>query len=70
MPDDVSIIGFDDHELASVVGLTTVAQQVMLQGRLAARLVLDELERMALDRRISATFKDLPGEQVQALAAQ
>lgn len=60
VPDDVSIIGFDDHELASVVGLTTVAQQVMLQGRLAARLVLDELERMALDRR--GRYRRPPGQ--------
>ena len=42
-PDDVSIVGFDDHELASVVDLTTVGQPVHEQGRIAAQMVLDRL---------------------------
>jgi LacI family repressor for deo operon, udp, cdd, tsx, nupC, and nupG len=43
-PDDVSVVGFDDHELAEVVGLTTVAQPVADQGAEAARLLLRQLE--------------------------
>jgi LacI family repressor for deo operon, udp, cdd, tsx, nupC, and nupG len=43
-PDDVSVVGFDDHELAEVVGLTTVAQPVAGQGAEAARLLLRQLE--------------------------
>ncbi|WP_030436848.1 LacI family DNA-binding transcriptional regulator [Actinoplanes subtropicus] len=42
-PEDVSVVGFDDHELAEVVGLTTVAQPVAKQGAAAARLLLDQL---------------------------
>ncbi|WP_149181971.1 LacI family DNA-binding transcriptional regulator [Streptomyces sp. TRM49041] len=42
-PDDVSVIGFDDHELAEVLGLTTVAQPVAEQGAQAARLLLRQL---------------------------
>ncbi|WP_330289242.1 LacI family DNA-binding transcriptional regulator [Streptomyces sp. NBC_00576] len=44
VPDDVSVVGFDDHELAEVVGLTTVAQPVAGQGAEAARLLLSQLD--------------------------
>jgi LacI family transcriptional regulator, repressor for deo operon, udp, cdd, tsx, nupC, and nupG len=43
-PEDVSVVGFDNHELAEVVGLTTVSQSVAEQGAAAARLLLDRLE--------------------------
>jgi DNA-binding LacI/PurR family transcriptional regulator len=42
-PDDVSVIGFDDHELSEVIGLTTIAQPVAGQGAEAARLLLRQL---------------------------
>ncbi|MGW2636996.1 LacI family DNA-binding transcriptional regulator [Streptomyces sp. NPDC001348] len=44
VPDDVSVVGFDDHELAEVIGLTTVAQPVAGQGAQAARLLLRQLD--------------------------
>jgi len=44
VPDDVSVVGFDDHELSEVLGLTTVAQPVADQGAEAARLLLRQLE--------------------------
>ena len=37
------MVGVDDHEMASVVDLTTVAQPVQEQGAVAARLLLDTL---------------------------
>lgn len=40
VPEDVSVIGFDDHELAAVFGLTTVRQEPEWQGATAARLLL------------------------------
>jgi len=43
VPADVSVIGVDDHEMAQVVGLTTVAQSAVEQGRLAARTLLGPL---------------------------
>ena len=36
----VSVVGVDDHDFASVVGLTTVHQQVVTHGAMAARLLL------------------------------
>lgn len=42
-PEDVSIIGFDDHEIANVINLTTISQPVSEQGRIAARQLLRAL---------------------------
>lgn len=41
VPDDVSVIGIDNHDLAGAVGLTTVAQPAAEQGRLAAAALLE-----------------------------
>jgi LacI family transcriptional regulator len=41
VPDDLSVIGFDDIELAGYVGLTTVHQPLFESGELGARLLLD-----------------------------
>ncbi|MDB0005640.1 LacI family transcriptional regulator [Ilumatobacteraceae bacterium] len=43
VPDELSIIGVDDHEMASVIGLTTVAQDVTSHGAAAARLLINRL---------------------------
>ncbi|WP_426566563.1 LacI family DNA-binding transcriptional regulator [Angustibacter sp. McL0619] len=40
VPRDVSVVGIDDHELAELHGLTTIAQPVDEQGRMATRLLL------------------------------
>lgn len=40
VPGDLSVVGVDDHELSGLIELTTIAQPVVEQGRLAARLVL------------------------------
>ncbi|HEX2808834.1 MAG TPA: LacI family DNA-binding transcriptional regulator [Kineosporiaceae bacterium] len=43
-PDDVSIVGVDDHELAETFDMTTVAQPVVAQGAAAARWVVKALQ--------------------------
>lgn len=40
VPEDISLVGFDDHDMAEVLGLTTVAQPVVEQGETAAGLLL------------------------------
>jgi len=40
IPGDVSLVGVDDHEVAVVMGLTTVRQQVVEHGAMAARALL------------------------------
>ncbi len=49
VPEDVSVIGFDDHPMADVVRLTTVRQQVDDHGAAAARLLLSGLEGEATE---------------------
>jgi DNA-binding LacI/PurR family transcriptional regulator len=43
-PADMSIVGFDDHEVAAPVDLTTIAQPMPDQGAIAARHLLESLE--------------------------
>jgi DNA-binding LacI/PurR family transcriptional regulator len=45
VPEDLSVIGIDDHEMAGLFDLTTVAQPTVEQGRTAARQVLDAIEQ-------------------------
>jgi DNA-binding LacI/PurR family transcriptional regulator len=45
VPDDLSVIGYDDIEAADYVGLTTVAQQLFESGRRGAEILLAEIER-------------------------
>ena len=47
VPEDLSVIGIDDHELADYFDLTTVAQPVHEQGRVAATQVLAALTDQA-----------------------
>lgn len=44
VPDDVAVVGFDDVELAEIVGLTTVRQPLRESGRRGAELLLARLE--------------------------
>jgi DNA-binding LacI/PurR family transcriptional regulator len=50
VPERVSLIGFDDHEMAAAGDLTTIAQPVRRQGELAARRLLAVLAGTEPDR--------------------
>lgn len=43
VPEDLSVVGFDDHDVAAYVGLTTIRQDVTGQGRRVATRLLDVL---------------------------
>lgn len=43
VPDQLSVVGFDDHDLSRFFDLTTVVQSVVQQGAVAARALLDLL---------------------------
>lgn len=42
-PEDISVIGFDDHQFSRVFDLSTVAQPAYAQGAQLARFVLDQV---------------------------
>lgn len=44
VPEDVSVIGVDGHDMGELIGLTTMAQPAAEQGAAAARLVLDMID--------------------------
>lgn len=43
IPDDLSVVGFDDHELAFAIGLTTIAQDPADLGAKGAQMLVDRL---------------------------
>jgi LacI family transcriptional regulator, repressor for deo operon, udp, cdd, tsx, nupC, and nupG len=43
VPKELSIIGFDDHDVSAVVGLSTIRQSVTGSGAMAARFVIDTI---------------------------
>ena len=53
VPEDISVIGIDDHPLAELIDLTTVRQPVHEQGARAASLVLDLLRGAEVDRAVT-----------------
>jgi LacI family transcriptional regulator len=44
VPEDLSVVGFDDIEVAGYAGLTTIKQPLFESGRLGAELLLQALE--------------------------
>jgi LacI family repressor for deo operon, udp, cdd, tsx, nupC, and nupG len=55
VPRDLSVIGIDDYDLSESFGLTTMAQDPYEQGRLGARILLDDLTGGPLSRKTSIT---------------
>ncbi|MEI9907741.1 MAG: substrate-binding domain-containing protein [Actinomycetota bacterium] len=45
VPDDISIIGFDGHEIAEFSDLTTIEQPVQLMGEMAGRAIMEKLRK-------------------------
>ena len=41
--EDISVVGIDDHPLAALADLTTVAQPVLEQGEMVGQMVIDTL---------------------------
>lgn len=51
VPEDISVIGFDDHEIAQYIGLTTVSQPPQFKGQLAAAAAIAEIENPLLEKK-------------------
>ena len=54
VPEDISVIGIDDHPLAELTDLTTVGQPVRQQGVLAGQMVLGLLQGEDVERAVTA----------------
>ena len=49
VPDDLSVIGYDDIEAADYVGLTTVRQQLLESGRRGAEVLLAQIDERSVE---------------------
>jgi DNA-binding LacI/PurR family transcriptional regulator len=45
IPEDISVIGYDDHEYSNILGLTTISQPVQFLGQLAASQIMAKIEK-------------------------
>jgi DNA-binding LacI/PurR family transcriptional regulator len=61
VPDDVSVVGFDDVELARYTGLTTIHQPLFDSGLIGAELLLAAVEH---DQEVEPVVHELPVELV------
>jgi DNA-binding LacI/PurR family transcriptional regulator len=59
VPDDLSVIGFDDIEIASYAGLTTIRQPLFESGRRGAELLLSALAGNTPAARVETLQLDL-----------
>jgi DNA-binding LacI/PurR family transcriptional regulator len=59
VPDDLSVVGFDDIEISSYVGLTTVRQPLFRSGLRGAQLLLETLAGQPLATRSETLPLDL-----------
>jgi DNA-binding LacI/PurR family transcriptional regulator len=51
VPEDISVIGFDDHLIAQYVGLTTVSQPPQFEGQVAAASAIAEIANPQAERK-------------------
>lgn len=59
VPDDVSVMGYDDIEAADYVGLTTIRQQLFESGRRGAELLLAQIQQRSDEPPVSHLMPEL-----------
>ncbi|WP_242606260.1 DUF3052 family protein [Protofrankia symbiont of Coriaria ruscifolia] len=67
VPEDMSVIGFDGHDMAELFDLTTIVQPAARQGKIAAELLLNLLDRerrSSTDPSNNATGESVGGARV------
>jgi DNA-binding LacI/PurR family transcriptional regulator len=60
VPQDLSVVGYDDIELAEIMGLTTMRQSLFESGQRGAELLLQTLR----DPQMDTVHEQLPAELV------
>ncbi|MCR2784184.1 MULTISPECIES: LacI family DNA-binding transcriptional regulator [unclassified Microbacterium] len=66
VPEDISVIGIDDHPLAALTDLTTIAQPAAHQGATAARMTLALLAGEPVDRAVTVPTMLVPRRSTAA----
>jgi DNA-binding LacI/PurR family transcriptional regulator len=51
VPEDISVVGFDDHDIAQYIGLTTVSQPPQFEGQVAAASAIAEIADPSIERK-------------------
>lgn len=66
VPDEISIVGFDDIPLASQVypGLSTVSQDIPLRGKMAVEMLQDQIEGKTIGKSVLLPAKLMERESV------
>jgi LacI family transcriptional regulator/LacI family repressor for deo operon, udp, cdd, tsx, nupC, and nupG len=59
VPDDLSVVGYDDIEAADYVGLTTIRQQLLESGRRGAEILLSEIQQRSEQPPVSTLTPEL-----------
>ncbi len=49
VPQDIALVGFDDHEMADLLDLTTIAQPVVRQGQTAGRMLIRQITAQTVE---------------------
>jgi DNA-binding LacI/PurR family transcriptional regulator len=70
VPDDLSVIGYDDIEAADYVGLTTIRQQLFESGRRGAEILLAEIEGRSPEPAIAQLEPELVARETTAPAKE
>ncbi|MEY4713990.1 MAG: hypothetical protein RIQ37_320, partial [Actinomycetota bacterium] len=65
VPQDLSIIGVDGHELGEFYGLTTVSQSPKRQGAKAADMLIEQLENKEDRKKRHKDLFELPFELIE-----
>lgn len=55
VPQQMSVVGFDGHPMGEALGLTTVSQSVVQQGRLAGQMAVDLMRGDEVDKAVHIT---------------
>lgn len=69
VPDDISIVGFDDIPLASQIypGLSTVSQDIPLRGKMAVEMLQDQIEGRTSGKSVLLPAKLIERESVKCI---
>lgn len=72
VPEDISVVGFDDHPFAEIwdPGLTTFQQDFSAAGRAAAQIAIEHVRHLNEGQKFAPQFVEIPGKLIIRNSAQ